>query len=440
MATINKIVREFTHEGAPASRIDLVSQLERSVMSCLLWENTFYESGVSIVERITDLVSKVPAHETARIAVQAKEDMRLRHVPLLLARELARTKEGKAQLKNVLPKLITRPDDITEFLALYWKDGKKPLAKQVKLLLGDAFRRFDEYQLQKYNGGQKSVKLRDAMKILRPKPIGDDQATLWGKLIKDKLTTPDTWEVAISATKEKKAEWTRLLEEKKLGGFAMLRNIRNMREAGVDDGLIMDGITAINAGKLLPINFISAGKHNPQFEPTIESKFLECFAQKEKIAGKTIILVDVSGSMSDKLSGRSELSRMDVACSLAMIGRELFNDVAILTFSNQLVQVPARHGFALRDSILNSQQHGGTELAQAILSTMNQCERLIVITDEQANSRIPDHKGYMINVASNKNGVGYGNWLHIDGWSDAVLDYIIAYEKMNNPNDTSRAA
>jgi 60 kDa SS-A/Ro ribonucleoprotein len=40
-------------------------------------------------------------------------------------------------------------------------------------------------------------------------------------------------------------------------------------------------------------------------------------------------------------------------------------------------------------------------------------------------------KGYMINVASNKNGVGYGQWLHIDGWSDKVLDYIVKYESAN---------
>jgi hypothetical protein len=37
-------------------------------------------------------------------------------------------------------------------------------------------------------------------------------------------------------------------------------------------------------------------------------------------------------------------------------------------------------------------------------------------------------KGYLINVASNRTGVGYGTWLHIDGWSDKVLDYIVRWE------------
>jgi len=42
---------------------------------------------------------------------------------------------------------------------------------------------------------------------------------------------------------------------------------------------------------------------------------------------------------------------------------------------------------------------------------------------EQADVEVPDPKGlgYMINVASNRNGVGYSKWLHVDGWSDAVV-------------------
>src|ERR1700710_2066669 len=145
MATLNRLQKILTHEGAPAARIDPLAQLERSVMSCLLWESEFYEDGQTIGQRIAELVKAVPAEDVARVAVQAKEDMRLRHVPLLLARELMRTKEGRAQVKR-------------------W--------------LGDTFRKFDEYQLAKYNGGQKAVKLRDALRITRPKPANLDQAEL----------------------------------------------------------------------------------------------------------------------------------------------------------------------------------------------------------------------------------------------------------------------
>ncbi|MFM7149645.1 MAG: vWA domain-containing protein, partial [Gemmataceae bacterium] len=212
------------------------------------------------------------------------------------------------------------------------------------------------------------------------------------------------------------------------GGLAMLRNIRNMREAGVAEDSIRSAIQRIHVGKLLPINFISAARHNPPFEAELEAKFIECFAGKAKIAGNTILLVDVSGSMEAKLSHRGELTRMDVACSLAMIGRERFDRLRVFTFSNSLIEVPARRGFGLRDAITSSQEHGGTELGKAILQ-LPFCDRLIVITDEQTSDPLPDRKGYMINVASAKNGVGYGTWLHIDGWSDKVLDYLIRWEQ-----------
>ena len=180
MATLNRIVNLFTHEGAPAKRIDAIAQLERSVLSCLLWEDEFYESGETIAQRIAELVKQVPASEVARVAVQAKIDMRLRHVPLLLAREMLRSKEGREAFGGVADKVFARPDDMTEFLALYWKDAKDaPLAKQAKRHIGEAFRRFDEYQLAKYNGGQKTVKLRDALRITRPKPKDEAQAELW---------------------------------------------------------------------------------------------------------------------------------------------------------------------------------------------------------------------------------------------------------------------
>lgn len=431
MARINKIMKNpiFNNEGVRATHINPLAQLERSVMSCLLWENEFYEDGISISKRLVDLCAIVSAEELADAAIRAKEEMRLRHVPLLLARELLRKKEGRQAFSCVADKIFTRPDDIAEFLAIYWKDNpNEPLAKQAKKWIGHAFRKFDEYQLQKYNGDKKAIKLRDAMRITRPKPVDAAQAELWRKLVKNELATPDTWEVALSSGGNKKEIWTRLLTENKLGGLAMLRNIRNMREAGVADNLIRGGIRGINAGRLMPINFISAATHNPQFENEIELKFFECFT-KEKFAGKTIILVDISPSMAAKLSARSEVSRMDVGFSLAMIAREMFADILIYSFSNQRVQVANRRGFALKDAINNSQVSNGTLLGNA-LKDLPEHDRLIVITDEESQDKIPQMPGYMINVASGKNGIGYGTWTHIDGWSDKVLNYITQLEAM----------
>lgn len=65
-------------------------------------------------------------------------------------------------------------------------------------------------------------------------------------------------------------------------------------------------------------------------------------------------------------------------------------------------------------------------------------DRLIVITDEQSatpsGAPLNDAKGYFINVASYKNGIGYGPWNHIDGWSESIIDYIQEYEGLDVSN------
>ncbi len=78
--------------------------------------------------------------------------------------------------------------------------------------------------------------------------------------------------------------------------------------------------------------------------------------------------------------------------------------------------------------MFSTQPHGGTFLGGALSVLPQEIERLIVITDEQSGDSVPQRKGYMINVASNKHSAGYGRWLHIDGWSDKCLDYIPRYE------------
>ena len=108
--------------------------------------------------------------------------------------------------------------------------------------------------------------------------------------------------------------------------------------------------------------------------------------------------------------------------------------MTIYTFSQSAVRVPSRRGMALRDALDKSQEHGGTYLGAALKQIESEVreawDRLVVITDEQSHDRVPAPrgKGYVINVASNRNGVGYGEWTHIDGWSEAVVDYVAELE------------
>jgi hypothetical protein len=138
--------------------------------------------------------------------------------------------------------------------------------------------------------------------------------------------------------------------------------------------------------------------------------------------------------METTISSRSEMRRTDAAYGLAILLREIAEKATIYTFSNQAKLVPSRRGMALRDALDQSQPHGGTYLGAALKQVEADCkngfDRLVVITDEQSHDRVPapHGNGYVINVASARNGVGYGEWTHIDGWSEAVVDYIAELE------------
>jgi len=419
----------LTHEGAVAQRVNPEQQLRRSVCACLLWENTFYEDGVSIAERIEQEAKLAKPDVVAQLAIEAREQYKLRHIPLLLAVSLAR--QGLLK-KDVLARIIQRPDELCEFLAIYWKDGKCSLAGQVKKGLADAFQKFDEYQLAKYNRPN-AIKLRDVLFLCHAKPKDDEQAGTWKNLVDGTLESPDTWEVNLSDGKDKKETWERMLRENKLGALALLRNLRNMKDAKVEESLIFAGLESMKVDRVLPFRFIAAARYAPQWEPQIETAMLRCLQEQPKFKGKTAILVDISGSMYGGLSGKSDMSRIDAACGLAICVREMCDDVAVYSFSQNCIRIAPRRGFALRDAISNSLDHGCTYLGKAVNQINSDgYDRLIVITDEQSRDTVPGpvNKGYMINVASHKNGIGYGKWTHLDGFSESILKYIKEYEAL----------
>jgi hypothetical protein len=361
--------------------------------------------------------------------------MKLRHAPLLLVREMARYATHRGLVAETLAQVIQRADELAEFVAIYWAEGKVPLSGQVKKGLAAAFPKFDEYALAKYDRAS-VVRLRDVLFLCHAKPLSAVQAEVWKRLIAGELQTPDTWEVALSAVSEelgdKRARWERLLVERKLGALALLRNLRNLKEAGVSEELVLSALDAMRTERVLPFRFLAAARYAPQWEDGLERAMFRAIDGAAKLPGKTVLLVDVSGSMTWKLSARSEMLRTDAAFGLAVLLREVCERVVVYTFSYEAKIVAPRRGFALRDAMAHNQPNGGTYLGQslAMVESAETYDRIIVITDEQSHDQVgaPSGRGYVINVASARNGVGYGtgsrSWTHIDGWSEAVIEYI----------------
>ena len=489
---------EKTHEGAQAARMTPEQALRRSVMSCFLFENEFYEDGEEIAARIGKLASEVDPRKVLAMAIEARHVAKLRHAPLLLLAHTIKSvsdsggrfnvwmkeqvkdygaghpwvKERTPNIPFAIVETISRADELAELVAIYWSlnaDKNKPigwgstlgakhapLPAQMKKGLASAFLKFDAYQLAKYDRA-KAVRLRDVLRLCHAKPDTPERGAMWKQLLDGTLPAPDTWEVALSGGANKKEAFERLLREGKLGYLALLRNLRNMDQAGVETDLMALAIRERRgAHNVLPFRYVAAARAVPRLELALDQALIASVADGPRLAGATVVLVDVSGSMNAKLSAKSDLTRMDAAATLASIINA--ESLRVFSFSDHLCEGPPRVGMAGIDAIKGSQAHVGTNLAGAIRGLILhniKGARLIVITDEQANQGwtagvatgigwnpsfrygqtqpIPEPafgRCYMINVASAKNGVGYGRkWTHIDGFSENVLRFIAEYEK-----------
>jgi len=443
-----------THEGGKAVKQTPMDELRRTVTNCLLFEDTFYESGSDIADRIKTLIPQCNPYDVGNLAITTRNDLGLRHVALYVAACLAATarvnlnqmvedEHTRWGVRNglvsfVIYNVIKRADELPEFLSLYWKiNGKRcPLSGQVKKGLACAFVKFDEYQLGKYNRDT-PVKLRDVLFLCHARPKDSAQEKLWQKLIDGKLAVPDTWEVQLSAGADKKQTFTRLIAENKLGGLALLRNLRNMTQAGVDRGVIREALHNANVWGILPYQFVAAAKECPEHMANIEAAMLRAAESLDKLPGLTAFVVDNSGSMYGAMSGKSKMERVHAAGALAIQLREQCEDAQIFVFADSCAQIPAHRGFALMDAIRRGPS-GGTHIASAITTTNKACkyDRIVLLTDEQAHDGIAKpHAGsnaYLVNIAPYAPGLSTsGGWERINGFSTRLVDWIMAVEGIN---------
>lgn len=442
--------------GLKAAKQDNLQLLRRATLANLLWEDQFYIDGESVADEVSRLIPLCKPEDVAHLAIEARTMQKLRHIPLYIAVEMLKHKDHKAYVELVLPQIITRADMITDFAALYAKrnGGKmKPMAAAAKRGLAKSFENFKEYHFAKYDRDA-DVKLRDVMFLVHPKP-GEGREELYKKIATRTLSTPDTWEVALSTGQDKKDTWTRLITEGKIGGLAMLRNIRNMRGAGVDKKVIKQGLTSLKGTMLLPLNFLSAAKYNPEFSREIESAMLSSYSSLPKLPGRTLFIVDVSGSMEGPSSEHSAFTGFDKAAAMAMLAVNQCEDYEIVaTAGNDGLRKQAsnhlrypKKGFELIQQLEHTRYdigYGGIFTRQCLEwckdNIKGDFDRIIVFTDSQDCdnvNKIPKPYGknnYICDINASTKGINYqGVWTaEISGWSEHFLTFIASMEGISN--------
>lgn len=445
--------------GALAAKQSNIALLKRITLANLLWEDIAYCDGKSTAEEIKRLIPLCSAEDVYTVALEARTLQKLRHTPLFLASEMCKYPEHRLFVRELLPKIITRADMLTDFLALYWKEGRCPIANQAKKGLADAFHNFNAYKFAKYDRNA-AIKLRDVMFLVHPEPKDQKEAELFKMVAERTLPVPETWETMLSAGKDKKETWTKLINENKIGGLAFMRNLRNMKNAGVDRRVIKYGFETLKSSMLMPMNFLQAAEINPEFKRDIEDAMMASYANLPKIPGKTLFILDASGSMWTTLSGKSEISRLKAAKAMAVLAANQCEDFELVVTAgndgtrihkSEHIKYPSK-GFDLLNQISEAGKRvgGGGIFTRQCLEWCRKTfegiefDRIIVFSDSQdcdfPDKRVPKPFGkhnYICDVSSEKHGINYrGIWdAEISGFSEHFLAFIAAYEGIENTFD-----
>lgn len=215
---------------------------ELELLSILLTSfanDQFYKSANDTFARLKELVVVCDKKFVAKAAVYARTEFGMRSISHVVASELAKHIGGQDWAKKFYTEVVYRPDDIAEILAYHLsKNGK--ITNAMKRGLASAFDKFNAYSLAKYRGEGKDMKLIDAVNLLHPVPTDKNKEAL-DALVKNELRSFDTWESELTKagqeaeTDEQKAEfkkdvWVTLITDRKIGYFALLRNLRNIIE------------------------------------------------------------------------------------------------------------------------------------------------------------------------------------------------------------------
>jgi hypothetical protein len=369
-----------------------------SILLTATLEDTFYRSGNATANRVRDLVKAMDDKSfVAKAAVYARNKAGMRSVSHLVAAELARSVKGAEWTKRFYQLVVRRPDDVLEILACHLATAGRPIPNSLKKGLGAALAGFDEYQLAKYRREASEFKLVDAVNLLHP-----PHSEALRKLIRGELAPAGTWETKLTQAGAKarddgetldslKAEaWDELINQRKLGYFALLRNLRNILEQApqsVDAALAMLVDERLIAKSLvLPFRFLTAldAVRDSQLPRAGEAMAAISEAADKSLAnvprfdGRTLVALDGSGSM----NGRP----LEIGSLFAAVLTKANQGADVLVFSNHASFIPLNRldsTLTLAREIAGRAPGGGTNFHAIFQAAKAAYDRVIILSDMQ---------------------------------------------------------
>ncbi|WP_239091070.1 TROVE domain-containing protein [Asanoa iriomotensis] len=432
-----------TFEGAPGYARDQKSELFLLAVTNMVGESTFYEAAGDRDSRYAALVRAVAVADPQWLAGflgWLRTDANLRSASLVGGLEAAKAMvaAGVPGGRQIVASVLRRADEPGEALAYWTSRYGRAIPKPVKRGVADAVARlYTEHGLLKYDTASKGFRFADVIDLVHPTPAAPWQGDLFltalerrhnrdevvraslpmvaanaalrraaaddpGVLLAaDRLRAAGmTWEDALSLAGDrldKAALWTALIPG--MGFMSLSRNLRNFDRAGVSDEVAASVAARIAdpgqvaTSRQLPMRFLSAYRAAPslRWAYPLEQAIGHALASVPRLAGRTLVLVDTSGSMHSTFSKDGTLLRWDAAVvfGVALAQRCAYADV--VSFSTGSRVFPLRPGESLLRSIERWKTDGffmgyGTATAEALRAHFAGHDRVVVVTDEQASA------------------------------------------------------
>lgn len=467
MAKFNSPVTNKTtnKEGHVAYKMSEKSKLVTQVLTSFFNEKKFYgDNSAEMQETIKRVIQKDPEF-VSKLAVFARREFNMRSVAHVLTAYLAHEEKGKPFVRSTVKGVSLRGDDVTEIMSFYLATFGKPIPNSLKKGINDVLIGFDEYTLAKYKGEGKAVKMRDLLCMCRPKPQTKAQEALWKRCLEGNLAIPETWETQLSANGNNAETWEKLIDSGKVGYMALLRNLRNIIQANPRNvykvlAKLSDPV-AVRKSRQLPFRFLAAyktlalsGRVASDVLDALEAAIDASVENLTKITGKTVIAIDVSGSMSSPISEKSEIRCCEVAMLIGLIANRICDSAIVYTFDTNIkkLTVPKRAGL-LYAAVNESMCGGGTNMGlpfQQMIRDRIEADRVIIISDNMCNRGTSYYNSSPVQALANeyRRVSGCDIWVHaidcmgygtqqfagpktniIAGWSEKVFDFIALAEQ-----------
>ncbi|MFJ3199883.1 TROVE domain-containing protein [Streptomyces sp. NPDC086989] len=437
--------RAANHQGGPGYVRDARSELFLLAVANFVTQQTFHESGAARDDRFSALVRRLAVEDpawTAGLLGWLRTDGNMRTASLVGAAEYVKARldagaTGGPSNRTVVDSVLRRADEPGELLAYWTATYGRAVPKPVKRGIADAVRRlYSATSLLKYDTVSRGYRFGDVLNLVHASP---DPAKPWqGELFRyalDRRHHPETAEVpagnrsllahrelmelpveerravvtapdgaerlaAAGMTWEALAGWLQGPMDAaaweavipSMGAMALLRNLRNFDQAGVSDAVAaqvaarLSDPEVVARSRQFPFRFLAAHRHAPslRWAYPLEQALGHSLANVPALPGRTLVLVDRSGSMWAPLSDRSQLNRADAAAVFGTALALRAEDADLVQFGTHSKRVPYVRGESALKVLERFEDLGGTNTSEAVRRYYRGHDRVLIVTDEQA--------------------------------------------------------